>query len=150
STQSLSDRLIPPMWLDGGSAQHPLGTDNLGRDVLSRLLYGGRLSFMIAVFVTIVAGGTGTLLGLIAGYKRGVTDRIVMGWVDIQVSFPVILLIILIITVVGPSILTLIVCISLTHWLIYARTVRSAVLSVSESQYVAAAETAGCTTWRIL
>lgn len=150
NAQSLTGRLLPPMWMEGGSGSHPLGTDNLGRDVLSRLLHGGRLSLLIATFVTVVAGGVGTLLGLVIGYLRGWPDRLVMGWVDLQVSFPVILLIILIITVVGPSVLTLVVCISLTHWLIYTRTIRSAVLSVSQSQYVAAAEAAGASTWRIL
>lgn len=150
NAQGLASRLLPPMWMDGGSSAHPFGTDNLGRDVLSRLLYGGRLSLLIAVFVTLVAGGVGTLLGLVVGYLRGWPDRLVMSWVDLQVSFPVILLIILIITVVGPSIVTLVVCISLTHWLIYTRTVRSAVLSVSQSQYVAAAEAAGASTWRVL
>lgn len=150
NAQSLNDRLMPPMWLDGGDSTHVLGTDNLGRDVLSRLLYGARLSLLIATLVTVVAGGFGILLGLLVGYVRGWPERLVMGWIDLQVSFPVILLIILIITVVGPSIVTLVVCISLTHWLIYTRTTRSAVLSVSQSQYVAAAEVAGGTTWRVL
>lgn len=150
NAQSLSDRLVPPMWMDGGGSAHPLGTDNLGRDVLSRLLYGARFSLLIGAIVTCVAGGFGILMGLLAGYLRGWPERIVMGWIDLQVSFPVILMIILIITVVGPSLLTLVICISLTHWLIYTRTTRSAVLSVSQSQYVAAAQVAGGTTWRVL
>jgi peptide/nickel transport system permease protein len=150
NAQSLNDRLLPPMWLEGGEGSHVLGTDNLGRDVLSRLMYGARLSLLIATLVTLVAGGIGILLGLLVGYLRGWPERLVMGWIDLQVSFPVILLIILIITVVGPSIVTLVVCISLTHWLIYTRTTRSAVLSVSQSQYVAAAEVAGGSTWRVL
>jgi peptide/nickel transport system permease protein len=150
NAQELSARLLPPVWLEGGKSAHLLGTDNLGRDVFSRLLYGARLSLLIATLVTLVAGGIGTLLGLLVGYLRGWPERMVMGWIDLQVSFPVILLIILIITVVGPSVVTLVVTISLTHWLIYTRTTRSAVLSVSQSQYVAAAEVAGGTTWRVL
>lgn len=150
NAQQLTGRLLPPMWLEGGSGTHPLGTDNLGRDVLSRLLHGGRTSLMIAAIVTCVAGGVGILLGLLVGYLRGWPERLVMGWIDLQVSFPVILLIILIITVVGPSMVTLVVCISITHWLIYTRTTRSAVLSVSQAPYVAAAQVAGGTTWRVL
>lgn len=150
NAQSLSDRLLPPAFLDGGDGSHLLGTDNLGRDVLSRLLYGARVSLLIATLVTCVAGGVGTVLGLIAGYVRGWPERIIMGWIDLQVSFPVILLIILIITVVGPSIVTLVVCISLTHWLIYTRTIRATVLSVSQAPYVAAAEVCGGTAKRVL
>ena len=150
NTQVLENRLLPPRWMEGGSAEHLLGTDNLGRDVFSRLLHGGRVSLLIATIVTVIAGGVGILLGLIVGYRRGWSERVVMGWIDLQLSFPVILMIILIITVVGPSILTLVVCISLTHWLIYTRTTRSSVLSVSQAPYVAAAEVAGGSTWRVL
>lgn len=150
NAQQLGSRLLPPSWLAGGSPDHLLGTDNLGRDVFSRLLYGARVSLLVATLVTLIAGGLGILLGLLVGYRRGWPERIVMGWIDLQVSFPVILLIILIITVVGPSVLTLVVCMSLTHWLIYTRTTRSAVLSVSQAPYVAAAEVAGGTTWRVL
>lgn len=148
--QDLRSRLLPPVWMDQGDSTHLLGTDNLGRDVLSRLLYGTRVSLMIATFVTLIAGGLGTLLGLVIGYVRGWPERFVMGWIDLQLSFPVILLIILIITVVGPSVTTLVVCITFTHWLIYTRTTRSAVLAVSQEPYVAAAEVAGGSTWRIL
>src|SRR5699024_8190147 len=94
NAQALSDRLLPPAFLDGGDASHLLGTDNLGRDVFSRLLHGARASLAIATLVTCVAGGVGTALGLIAGYVRGWPERVIMGWIDLQVSFPVILLII--------------------------------------------------------
>jgi peptide/nickel transport system permease protein len=150
NAQDLSQRLLPPVWMDGGSSGHVLGTDNLGRDVLSRLLYGGRVSLFIAMCVTLLAGGCGTVLGLVAGYRRGRFERVVMGWIDLQVSFPVLLLVILIITVVGPSIATLVICISLTHWLIYARTVRAAVHSLAKSPFVAAADMSGASTGRIL
>lgn len=150
NTQELSQRLAPPSWLSGGTSEHLLGTDNLGRDVLSRLLHGARLSLLIAIWVTFIAGSLGTLLGLISGYVRGLPERMIMGWIDLQISFPVILLIILVITVVGPSVTTLVVTISLTHWLIYTRTIRSTVLAISQAPYIAAAEVAGATTRRVM
>jgi len=150
NAQQLADRLSPPAWLYGGGSEHLLGTDNLGRDVLSRLIYGSRVSLLVGFLVTLIAGTFGILMGLIAGYRRGTPERLIMGWIDMQVSFPVILLIILVITVVGPSVPTLIVCISLTTWLIFARTTRAAVLSVARAAYIDAAETSGCSTSRIL
>lgn len=149
-TQDLSSRLLPPFWMEEGSTRHLLGTDNLGRDVLSRLLYGARISLLVGCLVTLVAGSVGVLLGLVAGYRRGWPERVIMGWIDLQVSFPVILLIILILSVVGRGLWTLVICISLTHWLLYARTTRSAVLTVASSSYVEAAEVAGATGSRVL
>lgn len=148
--QNLMARLAPPVWLEGGSWQHVLGTDNLGRDVLSRLIHGARVTLLIGTATTILAMAIGVVVGLWAGYAGGRTDSILMRIVDIQVSFPGILLILLIVAVIGPGTLTMIVVLSVTNWMVYARLVRSSVMSLRQTPYVEAAELVGCRPGRVI
>lgn len=148
--QSLSDRLLPPVWGEGGEWSHVLGTDALGRDVLSRIIYGARISLLVGVAVVALAGIFGVVMGLIAGYAGGRTDRITMGVVDTQVAFPGLLLALIILAVVGPSITAVILVLSFNGWMVYARMTRSTVLTVREMPYVEAAEMVGCKPRRVI
>jgi peptide/nickel transport system permease protein len=150
TAQSLSDRLVPPAWLEGGSRAHWLGTDHLGRDVLSRTIFGSRISLVVGLAVVAVAGTFGTLLGLVAGYFSGRTGSIIMRWVDIQVAFPALLLALVILAVVRPSPTSLVIVLSINGWMVYTRLVRGIVLSVKEAPYVEAAEIVGCRPARII
>lgn len=150
AAQAVVTRLKPPFWQAGGSLAHPLGTDQLGRDVLSRVIYGARASLIVGTSVVMIAGTFGVLMGLFAGFRGGRTETIIMRLVDIQVAFPGLLLILLIISVVGPGMTTMIVVLAATNWMIYARVVRSIVLSVRQSPYVEAAEMIGCTSGRVI
>ena len=150
AAQSLSDRLVPPALSEGGSWDHPLGTDNLGRDVLSRMIHGSRISLLVGVSVVVVAGAVGVLLGLLSGYRGGRTDRWIMGFVDTQVAFPGLLLALIILAVVGPSVGAVIVVLAINGWMVYARVTRGVVLSVKELPYVEAAEIVGCRSRRVV
>lgn len=148
--QSLSDRLLPPFWESDGSWSHPLGTDNLGRDVLSRLIYGARVSLLVGVAVVALAGAVGVLLGVIAGYRGGRINAFIMRTVDTQMAFPGLLLALIILTVVGPSVTTVIIVLALNNWMIYTRVTQGIVLSVKENAYVEAAEIVGCRSRRVI
>jgi peptide/nickel transport system permease protein len=141
---------MPPFWLDGGSLSYPLGTDALGRDILSRVIFGSRTSLLIGVSVVLVAGAFGTLIGLWAGYKGGRTDSVLMRIVDTQVSFPGLLIALLILAVIGASAQTVIIALSINGWMVYARLVRGLMLSLRESLYVEAAEVIGCKPRRVI
>ncbi|MBI4920944.1 MAG: ABC transporter permease [Devosia nanyangense] len=150
AVQAVTTRLKPPFWVEGGSMAHLLGTDQLGRDVLSRVIFGARASLLVGTSVVALAGTFGVLLGLFAGYKGGRTDAIIMRLVDIQVAFPGLLLILLIVSVVGPGTTTMIVVLACTNWMIYARLVRGIVLTIRQSAYVEAAEMTGCKPNRVI
>ena len=139
---NLSNAMAPPVW-NGGSWSNPVGTDWQGYDVLSRLLYGARTSLFIGLFVVVVAGTFGVIIGLIAGYKGGRADRWLMGWVDVQVSFPGLLLAMLLIALVGGTVWTVSIILALNGWMVYARMTRGIVLSVRERPFVEAAEMVG-------
>jgi ABC-type dipeptide/oligopeptide/nickel transport system permease subunit len=148
--QALGNRLRPPGWAEGGDWSHVLGTDALGRDVLSRIIHGSRISLIVGVSVVALAGVFGTTCGLISGYVGGRTDRVIMGVVDTQVAFPGLLLALIILAVVGPSITAIIVVLSFNGWMVYARMTRSTVLTVRETPYVEAAEMVGCRPRRVI
>lgn len=150
AAQSVIGRLKPPAWLAKGNWDHVLGTDHLGRDVLSRIIFGARASLLVGVVVVLIAGTFGVVVGLWAGFKGGRTDAILMRVVDVQVAFPGLLLILLIISVIGPSMMTMIVVLAVTNWMVYARVVRGIVLSVRQTPYVEAAEMIGCRTSRVV
>lgn len=150
AAQNLRARLLPPVWLDKGSWTYLLGTDHLGRDVLSRLIYGSQVSLAVGAGVVLLAGGFGTVMGLLAGYFGGRTDGFIMRWVDTQVAFPGLLLALIILAVVGPSMTSLIVVLSINGWMVYARMVRGSVLSVRQLPYVEAAEMVGCRPRRVI
>ena len=137
-------RLLPPVWELKGTWDHVLGTDHLGRDVLSRVIFGSRVSLLVGASVVLLAGSFGVVLGLIAGYRGGRTDSFVMRWIDTQVAFPGLLLALIILAVIGPSMLTVVIVLSLNGWMVYGRMTRGAVLAVRHTPYVEAAEMVGC------
>jgi peptide/nickel transport system permease protein len=146
---SFSKRLRPP-WGLGGSSDYVLGTDNLGRDIFSRLLYGGRISLILATSAVFLAAGVGVMVGLLAGYMGGPVDDFIMRVADVQLSFPVIMLAIAIIAVVGTSPAALVGVLALSGWVLYARTVRANVLTIRQLEYIEAASAVGVTDTRII
>ncbi len=148
--QSLSDRLLPPAWLPGGSAAHLLGTDQLGRDILSRILYGGRVSLLVGLLGAAIAAIVGVLLGLIAGYYEGFGDRVIMRVANIQLAFPFILLAITVVAVLGPGLENVIVALGLSNWVGFARMARTQVLQIKTREFVLAARATGAKDRRIL
>lgn len=150
AAQDLRARLSPPAWTEKGSMNHILGTDHLGRDVLSRVIYGSRVSLMVGASVVLLAGTFGVLMGLFAGYLGGRVDNFVMRWIDTQVAFPGLLLTLIILSVIGPSMFTVIVVLSVNGWMVYGRMTRGAVLAVRQTEYVEAAEIVGCHSSRVI
>jgi len=148
--QSLRVRLAAPT-LDGADGRaHPLGTDHLGRDVLSRTIYGARVSLIIGFAAVVVGAAVGGALGIVAGYRGGWTDTVIMTVADAQLAFPFILLAIGIIGVLGPSFPTLVIVIGLSGWVDYARVLRSQVLIVKAREFVHAIQALGGTLPRII
>jgi peptide/nickel transport system permease protein len=147
--QALSDRLQPPIWA-GGSTEYLLGTDQFGRDVLTRIAYGAQVSLLVGVFAVVISGLIGSFIGLISGYAGGNVDAFLMRIVDIQLAFPYILLAIVIVAFWGGGLLTVIIALSLSGWMGFARTVRSYVLGLKEAEYVVASRAVGATTGRIM
>ena len=139
----LAARLRPPAWQRGGSMDRLLGSDLLGRDVLSRLLWGARVSLPIALAATVLGAVAGTLVGLVAGYRRGRVDEAVTKLIDIQLAFPFVLFAISVIAVAGPSLTVLVVVLAIGAWVGHARIVRGMVLSLREREYVQAARALG-------
>ncbi len=148
--QDLSARLVPPVWYEKGTWDHVFGTDHLGRDVLSRSIHGSRVSLWVGTSVVFMAGGFGVLMGLMAGYLGGRVDAFIMRWIDTQVAFPGLLLALIILSVIGPSLTTVVVVLSLNGWMVYGRMTRSAVLSIRQSPFVESAEIVGCRWPRII
>ncbi len=143
-------RFTPPAWQAGGTPAHPLGTDNLGRDVLARLLAGSRVSLSIAALAVLVAAGTGALLGLTAGFHGGWIDHLIMRVGDVFLAYPFMLLTISVIAVLGSSLVNLVLVLGLSDWVIYARTIRGAVLSIKPKEFVQAAHALGTPGSRIM
>lgn len=148
--QDLANRTVPPIWMDKGSWSHPMGTDPLGRDYLSRLLYGARISLLIGISVALISGMIGTTMGLLAGYFGGRTDMLVSFLVTTRLSMPVILVALATVALVGGSLWIVILVLGLLKWDRFAVVMRSATQQVRSLDYVAAAQAAGATTPRIL
>ena len=147
---SLADRLTPPVWQEGGTWEHPLGTDALGRDLGTRLMFGGRVSLMVAMLTLLVGGGIGTAIGLISGYFGGRIDAVLMRSADSTLAFPIILFAILLVVAIGPNTGNVILAIALVLWARYARVIRGEVLSLKERDFIARARVAGCSHLRIV
>ena len=147
---SLADRLNPPVWQEGGEWSHPLGTDALGRDLATRLMYGGRISLLVAIFTLAIGGGIGTAIGLVSGYFGGRIDAIFMRSADSTLAFPIILFAILLVVAVGPNLANVVIAIALVLWARYARVIRGEVLALRERDFIARARVAGCSHLRIL
>jgi len=147
---SLALRLKPPMWEKGGSITYPLGTDKVGRDVLSRIIYGARVSLRVSIEGIIVSGFIGTALGLISGYFGGRVDALIMRLVDISLGLPIILVALVFVAALGPSFSTVIAVITILLWARYARQVRGEVLSIKERDFIARARVAGASHFRIM
>jgi peptide/nickel transport system permease protein len=146
---SFARRLHPP-WGLGGTPAHALGTDNLGRDILARVLHGGRTSLVLATSAVLLAAAAGLTVGLAAGYFGGRLDDVVMRMADVQLAFPVIMLAIAIVAVAGTSPVALVGVLALSGWVLYARTVRASVLSIRQLEYVEAARTLGASELRVI
>ena len=148
--QELVMRLKAPAFLDRGVAGHWLGTDHLGRDILSRIIYGARVTLLVSLLALVVSLVIGVVAGLVAGFLGGRTDAVILRLVDMQLAFPVILLVISIVAVLGPSLTNLIVIMGLSGWPRFARLVRGAVLSVRGLEYVEAARAIGAGKMRVM
>ena len=149
--QDLGDlRLKAPGFRDAGGRVHPLGTDHLGRDLLARVIYGARPALMVGFAAVVISGLIGMAAGLVSGYFGGRVDDALMRLADIQLAFPFILLAIAVIGVLGPSLTTIIAVIGVSSWVVYARIVRSAVLSLREREFVQAALALGSGDVRVL
>jgi peptide/nickel transport system permease protein len=146
----LGGSLQPPAWMAGGSLDYLLGTDNTGRDILSRIIYGARISLLVGFLAVGLAGTVGTVLGLFAAYFEGWVDALIMRIVDIQMSVPSILLALILSAAIGPGLTTVIMVIMIVYWTYYARLVRSEVLSVKTRDFVSLARVVGCSDRRIV
>ncbi|MEO3791621.1 ABC transporter permease [Nonomuraea sp. B10E15] len=143
--QNLELKLRPPFWMSGSEPGYLLGTDKLGRDVLSRIMYGTRVSLLVGLAATVLSGLVGAVIGVISGYYRGWREQVFMRLADVQLAFPSILLALAIIAVLGPSLFFMILVLGLTGWVSYARVVRAEVLSLREREFVTAARAIGDT-----
>ena len=149
-TQDLARRLVPPIWHDTGTWTHPLGTDNLGRDYLSRALYGARIALTIGVSVMVISGLIGAALGLAAGYFGGKVDLAVTFLITTRLAMPVVLAALAVVATVGSSLLAVILVLGLLKWDRFAVVMRSATQQARSQEYVAAARAAGASTPRII
>ena len=147
---NLRARLLPPAWLDGGDWKYVLGTDTLGRDILSRIIFGARITAQVSLAALFVGGTIGSVLGLIAGYFGGWADHIIMRLVDINLSMPLILLALTLVVLFEPGTGTTIAVVALLLWSRYARQVRAEVLTLKEMDFVARARVAGASNTRII
>lgn len=148
--QDLTVTLKPPFWMEDGSRQHPLGTDHLGRDVYSRRVYGAKISLTISVLAALLGAVVGVTAGLVAGYVGGRVDAIVMRIVDLNLAFPLILLALAVVALLGASLKNLVIVMAITTWMIYARVVRGLSLALREQEFVQAARALGAHDARII
>jgi peptide/nickel transport system permease protein len=148
--QSLPDKLLPPAWQEGGSAKYLLGTDQLGRDMVSRLVFGARVSLAVAAAALLAGGGIGLAVGIVSGYIGGRVDSLLMRVVDATLTFPTILIALLLAVSLGQGLRTMIVAIAVILWARFARVVRGEVLTVKARDFVALARVHGCSHLRIM
>ena len=145
-----AEMFAPPFWMEGGSLATPLGTDFQARDILSRLLYGARVSLVVGLMGTLVAGGIGTAMGIISGYVGGWADQIIMRVTDAWLALPAIVFAIFLAAMVGPSMWNIIAILGAVYWTRYARVIRGEVLTLRERDFVKLAEIAGASRYRVI
>lgn len=150
NAQNLHERLRPPAWQEGGAFSRLLGTDQLGRDIASRIVFGARVSVLVGLLAVGISGTLGVTLGLISGYSGGWLDTVIMRLADVQLAMPFILLAILIVAVVGAGLVNVILVLGLAGWMTYARIVRGSVLAVREKEFVEAARAMGAGSARVI
>lgn len=146
----LENRLLPPAWSHGGDAEFLLGTDPNGRDVLTRLLYGARITLFVGTTSVLLGGAVGLLLGLLAGFFGGVIDRVIVLVADIQLAFPFLALAVALVSVLGTGVDSVILVLSLSGWVLYALIIRGEVLRLRGSEFVLAGRVLGASNWRLL
>jgi peptide/nickel transport system permease protein len=147
---SLTARFKPPFWVAGGSTEYLLGTDQLGRDVLSRLIFGARVSMVVGFTAVMFAGVVGTALGIISGYLGGWVDQVIMRLTDTWLALPALTFAIFLAAIVGPSMWNIVIILGLVYWTRYARVIRGEVLSLKEREFVRLAIVAGCSKLTIM
>jgi peptide/nickel transport system permease protein len=147
---ALGERFRPPAWVAGGSTTYLLGTDHVGRDVLSRLIFGARVSMIVGFTAVIIAGIVGTTLGILSGYRGGWTDQVIMRITDAWLALPALTWAILLAAVWRPSEWNIVIILAIVYWTRYARVIRGEVLSLKERDFVRLAVVAGCSKWTIM
>ena len=147
---SVRERLIPPVWQDGGTWDHPLGTDGIGRDYATRLLYGGRIALSVGLLATIVAASIGIALGMLAGYAGGWVDSIISTIVNVWLTFPFILLALAVMSVLGTSFTNVVLVLGIGGWPIYTRVIKFEVERIKQLEYLAASKVIGVGIWRTI
>jgi peptide/nickel transport system permease protein len=147
---TLTARFRPPAWQAGGSSEHLLGTDHVGRDVLSRLIFGARVSMVVGFTAVVVAGVIGTWLGILSGYMGGWVDQVIMRITDTWLALPALTFAIFLAAIVGPSEMNIVIILGAVYWTRYARVIRGEVLSLKEREFVQLAIVAGCNTRTIM
>lgn len=150
TAMSLRERTLPPAWLDRGTITHVLGTDRIGRDILSRIIHGARVSLAAGVMAVLFGGVVGSILGLVSGYFGRWADTVIMRLTDTMLSLPIILIALLFAVSLGPSFTNLIIVLGLVMWARFARLVRGEVLTWKEREFVALAKVGGCSSMRIM
>jgi ABC-type dipeptide/oligopeptide/nickel transport system permease subunit len=149
-TVDIQHRLGPPAWMEGGTRAHVLGTDQIGRDLLSRMIYGGRVSLIIGVSAVLISSSIGVLLGLGAGYFSARVDWTIMTLVNVMLTFPFVLLALAVIAVLGPSLVNMIIVLGVADWPLYARVIRAETLAIREREFVVAGRALGMSHGRII
>jgi ABC-type dipeptide/oligopeptide/nickel transport system permease subunit len=149
-TVNIQHRMVPPAWMDGGTHEHLLGTDQIGRDLLSRVIYGGRVSLVVGVAAVVLAATLGVLLGLAAGYFRRAVDTVIMTVLNVMLSFPFVLLALAVIAVLGPSLTNMIIVLGVTNWPLYARVIRADTMTIREREFVTAGRALGMSHARLV